>query len=159
MLVVITRPFIYMWLLIEDGDKTLSVHCLIPQNMLCSELPALTSTNCSLSGLTLNLQIGLHYKMRTKTGEGCHVLPVVIAHASAEGSYVSGVVSSVSLHVFENWDVRSLKAGVGFQLECFLVNVVSRGWWHRCFTAHASLNPCVLSDRAGTLYCVFTYID
>lgn len=95
--------------------------------MLCSELPALTSTNCSLSGLTLNLQIELHYQMRTKTGEGCHVFPIVITHASAEGSYVSGMVSSVSLHVFENCHNRSLKAGVGFQRECFLVNVVSRG--------------------------------
>lgn len=147
----------------EDGDETLSVYCLIPQNMLCSQLPALTSTNCSLSGLTLNLQIGLHCQMRTKTGEGCHVFTIVTAHASAEGSCVSGMVSSVSLHIFENWDIRSLKAGVFFQHECFLVkqskNVVPRGRWHRCFTAHASLNPCTLSDRAATLYCVFTYID
>ena len=37
----------------------------------CAELSALSSTNCSLSGL----EIGSHYQMRTKIGEGCYVFP------------------------------------------------------------------------------------
>lgn len=86
MLLVIMRSLLipYMMSLEKTEEKRALIDCLVLQHRLCRELSALTSTICSLSELTLNLKIALHYQMRTKSQENCFL--IIRTVCSADGS-------------------------------------------------------------------------